>query len=443
MTSAADAMPGVAQPSRATWHAMLPRWRGLTREETLAAFVLAAALTALNMAMFTRQLNARVLFVNLPANFALILVACFTLLLGVVAADAIDHAMTRRVTLVLAVVVSGLVDSTLGGLTRLLGGSGRIGVLLVLLAFVVAHTVEGRRLRWAVVVLACGAAAAALMLEWRELLDDPEYATALDTAFRFARFDFYQWLLLAGAATFAYLDWRRTRAARARTHAAQVDRARTAKHALESRLQAMQARVEPQFLFNTLAQVRELYRVEQTRGERMLDELIAYLRAAMPKMRDTSSTIGQELELVRAYLAIASMRLGGRLAWAIEPPDTQVVRARIPPMMLLPLTEHVIAQVGSDAHAHLLMRAATVQSLVRIELSVDTRVLLPGYSGSALNAIRERLVALYGGKAVLEASATGRNRSTAVLTIPFELQDPLSGSGDEVAERRSDVEAFS
>ena len=109
--------------------------------------------------------------------------------------------------------------------------------------------------------------------------------------------------ILGGAATFVYTDRRRALAARARMHAAELERARAAKRTLESRLQAMQARVEPQFLFNTLAQVRDLYRADAALGERMLDELIAYLRAAMPKMRDTSSTVGQEIELVRAYLA--------------------------------------------------------------------------------------------------------------------------------------------
>ena len=133
-------------------------------------------------------------------------------------------------------------------------------------------------------------------------------------------------------------------------HAAELERARTAKRTLESRLQAMQARVEPTFLFNTLSQVRDLYRADVAHGERMLDELIAYLRAAMPKMRDTSSTIGQELELVRAYLVIVRLRLGERLAFEIETPK-EIGDARMPPMMLLPLVDHAIAHGLAESQA--------------------------------------------------------------------------------------------
>jgi hypothetical protein len=161
---------------------------------------------------------------------------------------------------------------------------------------------------------------------------------------KWSLYAFFEWLVLAGVATFIYTDVRRARAARTRMHVAQLERAHAARRTLESRLQAMQARVEPQFLFNTLAQVRDLYRASAARGERMLEELIAYLRAAMPRMRDTSSTVGQEVDLVQAYLGIVSLRLGERLAFDIEPPG-EAADARMPPMMLLPLIDHAIAHV--------------------------------------------------------------------------------------------------
>ena len=92
----------------------------------------------------------------------------------------------------------------------------------------------------------------------------------------------------------------------------------------------MQARVEPQFLFSTLAQVQNLYEANAATGERMLDELIAYLRAATPRMRDTSSTLAQEIELARAYLAILKVRLGDRLEYAIDIAEDSH-GARMPP----------------------------------------------------------------------------------------------------------------
>src|SRR5206468_7152836 len=103
--------------------------------------------------------------------------------------------------------------------------------------------------------------------------------------------------------------------ATARLNAAQVQRAETQRRTLESRLQVLQARVEPQFLFNTLAQVRELYESDPAKGGEMLGNLIVYLRAALPHLRESTSTLGQEMDLVTAYLNIMRVRLGERLAF--------------------------------------------------------------------------------------------------------------------------------
>jgi hypothetical protein len=75
---------------------------------------------------------------------------------------------------------------------------------------------------------------------------------------------------------FLYADRRASRKTAQLLHAAELDRIRRSKLAFESRLQAMQARVEPQFLFNTLAQVERLYELDPALGSLMLDDLIAY-----------------------------------------------------------------------------------------------------------------------------------------------------------------------
>ena len=111
---------------------------------------------------------------------------------------------------------------------------------------------------------------------------------------------FMDTLIFAGATVMVILDRRRVAQARERLHAAELDRIAAERRSVESDLQALQARVEPKFLFNTLAQVQELYDQDCVRGERMLDDLLADLRAAMPRIRETSSTVGQELELARA-----------------------------------------------------------------------------------------------------------------------------------------------
>jgi TM2 domain-containing membrane protein YozV/two-component sensor histidine kinase len=96
------------------------------------------------------------------------------------------------------------------------------------------------------------------------------------------------------------------RAARGEQRAAIAEsRERSESHArqlAEARLMVMRAQVEPHFLFNTLAHVQALQEIDPPQASTMLERLISYLRAAMPSMRETSSTLGREVEVVRAYL---------------------------------------------------------------------------------------------------------------------------------------------
>jgi LytS/YehU family sensor histidine kinase len=66
----------------------------------------------------------------------------------------------------------------------------------------------------------------------------------------------------------------------------------------------LEAQIEPHFLFNTLAHVKRLYETDREAGARMMANLKAYLAVALPQMRATDSTLGRELDHVRAYLEI-------------------------------------------------------------------------------------------------------------------------------------------
>src|SRR5947207_2151441 len=112
---------------------------------------------------------------------------------------------------------------------------------------------------------------------------------------------FFEFLIWGSIVVFIYVKRRNALLADHRMHAARAQRAEAQRRTLESRLQALQARVEPQFLFNTLGEVRDLYGVDPALGGRMLGDLIAYLRAALPHFRESSSTLGRELELAAAY----------------------------------------------------------------------------------------------------------------------------------------------
>ncbi len=237
-------------------------------------------------------------------------------------------------------------------------------------------------------------------------------------------FQLTHWLLIGGSAVFLYADRRAARQTEARLRAAELDRVHRSRLALESRLQAMQARIEPQFLFNTLAQVERLYETDPALGARMLDDLIVYLRAAMPLMRDTSSTVAQEIELARAYLGIVRLRLGERLQVDIEAP-AGAERMRMPPMMLLPLIDHAVVHglepaTGSGA---IRLRIEPADGRLRVTVFDSGAGFAPDCGSDGIAAIRERLAALYGGDARLELRRAADARATeAVLDLPLEAR---------------------
>jgi hypothetical protein len=357
--------------------AVFEAWRGITRAQVKGAFLLGCAVFAYHCVVFSGWI--------------------FT-----------QAARTRPLPYPAAPIVSLSKDFFIQ----------QLGAFILMLTLVATDRIAGkdsrRRSAYAVAVVVT----AALFAPVETLMERLGSDLAGTEFVRAALYTFFEWLVLGGVAAFIYTDRRRARAASARMHAAEIERAHAARRTLESRLQAMQARVEPQFLFNTLAQVRELYRASAARGERMLDELIAYLRAAMPRMRDTSSTVGQEIDLVRAYLGIVSIRLGERLAFDIESPG-EAADARMPPMMLLPLVDHAIAHSLADPRSTGSIRILTRISggKVRLEFADSGAGFLPGSEDDAVAAIRERLSALYGGDASLVLRRKEAGATEAVLEI--------------------------
>jgi len=232
---------------------------------------------------------------------------------------------------------------------------------------------------------------------------------------------FVGWLPAGSAFVFLYAHWRSARRTAQLLNAAELDRIRRSRMALETRLQAMQARVEPQFLFNTLAQVARLYQSDAPLAGRTLDDLIAYLRAAMPAMRGTSSTVAQEVELARAYLDIVRMRLGERLRVSIDVPPG-VRDARMPPMMLLPLIDHTVVRGLGPASVGGLVRIAAQVAGGRLRMTIvdSGAAIVPDMDAAGIDAIRQRLDALYGGDATLDVHRTGERATEAVLDLPLE-----------------------
>ena len=108
----------------------------------------------------------------------------------------------------------------------------------------------------------------------------------------------------------------------------------------EARIQALQARIRPHFLYNSINAVLSLIRTEPRRAERALEDMADLFRVLMADNR-TLVPIANEVELARQYLAIESIRLGERLrvTWRTEglPND-----ALVPPLLLQPLVENAV-----------------------------------------------------------------------------------------------------
>jgi len=212
---------------------------------------------------------------------------------------------------------------------------------------------------------------------------------------------------------------------RAEAHAAEVARAELAGEELransaEARLQALQAQVEPHFLFNTLAHVKWLYRRDPERGRRMLDRFVDYLQAALPRVRQAATTLEQELELAHAYLDIQQIRIGGRLAFAIEVPG-EIAQLRFPPLMLLTLVENAIKHgiAPQTEGGTIVIRARVDDERLRIEVrDTGAGLALTAGSGMGLANVRARLAALFGAGARLVIEPNVPHGVVAAIEIP-------------------------
>ena len=201
----------------------------------------------------------------------------------------------------------------------------------------------------------------------------------------------------------------RERDALARSQALQfeIERGRLERQALDARLAVLTAQIEPHFLFNTLANVQALVDSGSPRAAPVLKSLIAYLRAAMPKLQDGGlSALRDELDLVRAYLDLMHLRMPDRLQVRIEV-DPALLGLRFPPMVLLTLVENAVRHgIDPSEQGGLIEVAGRLDAPTRrAHLWVaDTGLGLRGPSpaGTGLENARERLRGVFGSDAQLE-----------------------------------------
>jgi LytS/YehU family sensor histidine kinase len=217
----------------------------------------------------------------------------------------------------------------------------------------------------------------------------------------------------------------REREAQARSQALQfaLERATLERQAADARLSLLQAQIEPHFLFNTLANVQALVEAGSPRAPAVLASLIAYLRAAVPRLHERDGTLGQELDLVQAYLELMRMRMPDRLSFTIEA-DAALRLQRFPAMALLTLVENAVRHGidPSEEGGHIAVRVARCSGAVEVAVE-DSGVGLSetgGVSGTGLSNLRERLAAFFGPQARLELGGIEPHGLRATLVLPLE-----------------------
>jgi two-component system sensor histidine kinase AlgZ len=207
----------------------------------------------------------------------------------------------------------------------------------------------------------------------------------------------------------------------------------------EARLQALQARIRPHFLFNSLTAVLSLMRSEPRRAEAALEDLADLFRVLMRDNRDLTP-LADEVELCRQYLELEQLRLGERLVidWNVKsmPGD-----ALVPPLVLQPLLENAVYHGIEPSAApgvlsiNIFLSRDEVHAILRNPYIANGARHVTG-NKMALDNIRERLALHFDAEASLE-SRVSRDVYEVHIRMPYRTtKTAAAGSGSASAPRR-------
>jgi LytS/YehU family sensor histidine kinase len=220
----------------------------------------------------------------------------------------------------------------------------------------------------------------------------------------------------------------------AREATARADHESLERRVAEAELATMQAQIEPHFLFNTLGSIEALIETDPPRAARTMANLIEYLRAAMPQMRDAAakSTLGQQAALSRSYLDIMKARMEERLDYRIDVPEG-LSSAEFPPMMMQTLVENSIKH-GLEPKAQggrIDVRAEVAHGKLVVTVTDSGAGYAPGTNATAgggvgLANVRERLRLLFGDEAELKLDAPPEGGTRATIELPYRIVSPAN-----------------
>jgi sensor histidine kinase YesM len=193
---------------------------------------------------------------------------------------------------------------------------------------------------------------------------------------------------------------------------------------VEARMEALQAQIEPHFLFNTLASIDQLIQTDPRRASQMQKSLIRYLRSALPQMREgMRATLGQQLNLSNAFLEIMAIRMEARLRSVVDVPEG-LKSAVFPPMMLQTLVENAIKHglEPKTTGGTLSIGAEVIDGQLAVHVADDGMGFAPKAEGGVgLANIRERWKAMYKDRAELIISVPPLGGTCATIKVPYEV----------------------
>lgn len=188
----------------------------------------------------------------------------------------------------------------------------------------------------------------------------------------------------------------------------------------EAELKALQAQIEPHFLFNTLSNVAGLIDSDPATAKRMLTSFTGYLRGSLERTRVDGGTVGEELEMVRRYLEIMAIRMGDRLRWVIDLPS-ELAAAALPPLTLQPFVEnalqHGLGPRPEGGEIRIVVRQDGKDLVIDV---IDTGVGLDPAAapGVGIANVRARLAAIHGPRADVVLAPVMPHGVRATVRVP-------------------------
>ena len=192
--------------------------------------------------------------------------------------------------------------------------------------------------------------------------------------------------------------------------------------AAEARLKLLETQLEPHMLFNTLANLRALIAADPPAAINMLDRLNDYLRATLSGSRASAHPLAAEFERLRDYLELMTVRMGPRLVYTLDLPDS-LADCAVPPLLLQPIVENSIKHglepriEGGSIHVSA-RREGDMLVLQASDTGVGFEGLPPDEPGFGMAQVRERLATAYGDAARIDFSGTPGQGARTVLHIP-------------------------